>query len=95
VPDVAAVNYYRIFVILKNNDKLTPEEVRYVNYNSSVDFVVYYRLNKKPVLIIEIDGFAFHENNPEQLVRDALKDSALKKTNKLSPCPILVPVSCR
>ena len=65
--------------LLKNNDKLTPEEVRYVNHNSSVDFVVYYRLNKKPVLIIEIDGFAFHENNPKQLVRDALKDSALKK----------------
>lgn len=65
--------------LLKNNDKLTPEEVRYVNHNSSVDFVVYYRLNKRPVLIIEVDGFAFHENNPEQLDRDALKDSALKK----------------
>jgi superfamily I DNA and/or RNA helicase len=65
--------------LLKNSDKLKPEEVRYVNHNSSVDFVVYYKLNKKPILIIEIDGFAFHENNPEQLIRDALKNSILKK----------------
>lgn len=50
--------------LLKNDDKLTPEEVRYVNHNASVDFVVYYKLNRKPVLIIEVDDFAFHENNP-------------------------------
>ena len=29
--------------------------------------------------MIEVDGFAFHENRPEQLKRDALKDSILKK----------------
>lgn len=65
--------------LLKNDDKLTPEEVRYVNHNASVDFVVYYRLNRKPVLIIEVDGFAFHENNPAQLERDTLKNSILDK----------------
>lgn len=51
------------------------------NHNSSVDFVVYYRLNKKPVFIIEVDGFAFHENSPEQLARDALKNSSLTNMN--------------
>lgn len=65
--------------LLKNDDKLTPEEVSYVNHNASVDFVVYYRLNRKPVLIIEVDGFAFHQNNPAQLARDALKNSILGK----------------
>lgn len=65
--------------LLKNDDKLTPEEVSYINHNASVDFVVYYRLNRKPVLIIEVDGFAFHENNPTQLARDALKNSILDK----------------
>ncbi|TCC01845.1 hypothetical protein [Kribbella soli] len=28
----------------------------------------------RPVLGIEVDGFKYHENNPEQLRRDALKD---------------------
>lgn len=69
--------------LLKNDDKLTTEEIRYVNHNASVDFVVYYRLNRKPVLIIEVDGFAFHENNPVQLARDILKDNILTK-HKLS-----------
>jgi pyrrolidone-carboxylate peptidase len=30
-----------------------------------------------PVLAVEVDGFAFHENNPAQLVRDALKNDIL------------------
>jgi len=29
------------------------------------------------VLAIEVDGFAFHENNPDQQARDALKDETL------------------
>lgn len=28
-----------------------------------------------------MDGFAFHENQPEQLRRDAMKDNILKKYN--------------
>jgi len=35
--------------------------------------------DKSCKLIIEVDGFAFHENNPEQLKRDALKDAILSK----------------
>jgi very-short-patch-repair endonuclease len=30
------------------------------------------------VLAIEVDGFRFHEDRPEQLRRDALKDSILE-----------------
>jgi pyrrolidone-carboxylate peptidase len=29
------------------------------------------------VLAVEVDGFAFHENNPAQLARDALKNEIL------------------
>lgn len=30
---------------------------------------------------IEVDGFAFHENNPRQLERDKIKNDILEKYN--------------
>ncbi len=65
--------------LLNNTEKLNPDELSYVNHNASVDFVIYYKLNKRPILVIEVDGFAFHENNPKQLIRDELKKSILVK----------------
>lgn len=58
---------------------LSDEELAYVNNRASLDFVVNYKQDKSCKLVIEVDGFAFHENRPEQLRRDALKDSILKK----------------
>lgn len=65
--------------LLNNVDLLTPEEVSLVNNRASLDFVVYYKQDKACALVIEVDGFAFHENNPVQLRRDALKDAILAK----------------
>lgn len=70
---------YRRQIKLKNMlldlSFLTEEEKDYVNHGASVDFVVADALNKIPLLFIEVDGFRFHKNNPEQLERDKLKDS--------------------
>lgn len=44
-----------------------------MNNGASVDFVIYYKLNNSPILAIEVDGSASHENNPKQLERDRLK----------------------
>jgi hypothetical protein len=38
---------------------------------------VYNRVTNQPLLAIEVDGFAFHENRPDQRARDALKDEIL------------------
>ena len=65
--------------LLQHTDKLSQEEAQYVNQHASVDFVIYYKLNKQPVLIVEVDGFAFHENNQAQQARDAMKNDILKK----------------
>ena len=65
--------------LLQHTDKLSQEEAQYVNQHASVDFVVYYKLNKQPVLIIEVDGFAFHENNQAQQAKDAMKNEILTK----------------
>ncbi len=45
-----------------------------MRHRASVDFVIYNRVSNRPVLAIEVDGFAFHEDNPAQLARDALKN---------------------
>lgn len=65
--------------LLNTVDLLTPEEVNLVNNRASLDFVVYYKLDKACALVVEVDGFAFHENSPDQQRRDALKDAILTK----------------
>jgi hypothetical protein len=55
-------------VLLRN---LFPDVVQ---HRASVDFVVYNRVTSEPLLAIEVDGFAFHENNPDQLARDRHKN---------------------
>lgn len=65
--------------ILNSVDLLTDEEKQYVNNRASVDFVIYRKMDKSYVLIIEVDGFKYHENNPDQLYRDKLKNSILDK----------------
>ncbi len=53
----------------------------FVGNRASLDFVVFYQQDKSCIFAIEVDGFAFHENQPEQLRRDAMKDNILKKYN--------------
>ncbi|MCL6605296.1 MAG: AAA family ATPase [Paenibacillus sp.] len=62
-----------------NVDRLEEHERRYVRNRSSVDFVIYHKLDKTAALAIEVDGFSFHEDKPEQLKRDEMKDSIFKK----------------
>ncbi|MGG4340529.1 DUF2726 domain-containing protein [Paenibacillus lautus] len=59
--------------------RLNEKERRFVKQRSSVDFVIYHKLDRSLALAIEVDGFAFHENNPEQLKRDEKKGEIFKK----------------
>ena len=63
--------------LLPDLGRLTAAQWAYVQHRASVDFVVYNRVTNQPLLAIEVDGFAFHENNPDQRARDALKDEIL------------------
>ena len=75
--------FFTTQVLLKNlimpNASLTESERTYINNRASVDFVIYHKQDKKCLLIIEVDGFEYHENNTTQLKRDSLKDSILDK----------------
>jgi AAA domain/Protein of unknown function (DUF2726) len=63
--------------LLPDLSRLTLAQRAYVQHRASVDFVVYNRVTNQPLLAIEVDGFAFHENSPDQRARDALKDEIL------------------
>ena len=69
-------------VLLKNlfhdSQLLTEKELEYINHRASVDFVVYNDATRMPVFVIEVDGFASHENNPRQQERDLMKDYIFK-----------------
>jgi very-short-patch-repair endonuclease len=61
------------------NPALTEEELTFMRNRASCDFVVYFKVGKTPVGVIEVDG-GFHDT-PEQAARDALKNSILGKSH--------------
>lgn len=69
---------YLVRDLLPDLSRLTPRQRDFVEHRASLDFVVYNRVTNHPLLAIEIDGFAFHENNPIQLERDAIKNEILR-----------------
>ncbi len=64
-------------LVSPSNTLLTDRERSFMA-RASCDFVIYYKIGKTPVGVIEVDG-GFHER-PEQAARDALKDSILAKS---------------
>lgn len=67
-------------MLIKDTEKLTESEGKYaMNVLTHTDFVIFNRLDKQPVLVVEVDGHAYHANNPKQLERDKMKDSILGK----------------
>lgn len=58
---------------------LTPQQQTYVRNRASLDFVLYNRVSNAPILAVEVNGFAFHENDPRQQARDRLKQDILRR----------------
>lgn len=50
-----------------------------MNPASHLDFLIYNRIGKKPVLAIEVDGYENHKKGTVQASRDQLKDHILER----------------
>ena len=48
---------------------------------SHVDFLLYNSLTKKPLFVVEVDGWKYHNKNDTQASRDIIKDEILSKYN--------------
>ena len=67
-------------MVIKEFSLLNDEEVKYaMNPNTHIDFLIYNKLGKQPVLAIETDGYLYHKKGTVQSERDVKKDSILKK----------------
>ncbi|MEQ6378588.1 AAA domain-containing protein [Bacillaceae bacterium S4-13-56] len=67
-------------MLIKDTSKLSEEERQYaMNILTHTDFVIFNKVDKMPVLVVEVDGHAYHADNPKQLKRDKMKDEILAK----------------
>ena len=71
---------FPLSMLVRDSENLTTEEYAYATHPwTHTDFVVYRKVDKSPVLVIEVDGYAFHREGTRQAERDALKDAVLAK----------------
>ncbi|HHX59165.1 MAG TPA: DUF2726 domain-containing protein, partial [Epulopiscium sp.] len=67
-------------MLIKDTSKLNNDEHQYaMNVLTHTDFVIFNKVDKMPVLVVEVDGYVYHANNPKQLKRDKMKDEILRK----------------
>lgn len=72
--------HYPVVRFISDWSLLTEEEKAFAsNRLSHVDFLVYNSLTKRPLLVIEVDGWYYHKRQGGQVTRDELKDKLLAK----------------
>ncbi|MGY3725345.1 AAA domain-containing protein [Granulicatella balaenopterae] len=65
--------------VVRSSKGLSKREVEYLNNPlTHIDFLIFNRMNKEPVLAIEVDGVNFHKAGSKQAERDQLKNNILK-----------------
>ena len=66
--------------LIRDYSRLTEEEIRYArNMLTHVDFLMFYKMDKLPVLAVEVDGTSFHKQGSQQAIRDDKKNRILEK----------------
>lgn len=66
--------------LLLDFSRLSPEEERYARHHAThIDFLIYNKLGKNPVLAIEVDGYEYHKIESRQAERDVMKNEILNK----------------
>lgn len=66
-------------LLLSDFSNLNSRELQFAtNHLTHVDFLIFSKLTHQPMLVIEVDGFAYH-NTDKQRERDLLKDEILRK----------------
>ncbi len=67
-------------MIVNDGSNLTERELQFAHHRRThVDFLIFSKLTHTPILVVEVDGFAYHAASAAQQERDSLKDSVLAK----------------
>lgn len=73
------VCHFPLNMLIKNPELLNEPECQYaMNVATHLDFLIYNRIGKKPVLAIEVDGYEYHKENTVQASRDFLKNHIME-----------------
>lgn len=77
---IDCVPHFSLATLVKDHTLLTSEESRYaLNPLTHLDFLLFRKMDKSPVMAIEVDGIAFHKAESRQGERDRMKNSILGK----------------
>lgn len=71
------VREYRLRDLIRSFEPFSEEEIQFIKNNSRLDFLLYNKIDKTPVLAIEVDGVSFHDNKLQQ-ERDNKKNHILE-----------------
>ena len=73
------VCHFPLNMLIKNPELLNEQECRYaMNPATHLDFLIYNRIGKKPVLAVEVDGYEYHKKDTMQASRDSLKNHIME-----------------
>ena len=73
------VCHFPLNMLIKNPELLNEQECQYaMNPATHLDFLIYNRIGKKPVLAIEVDGYSYHKEDTIQASRDLLKNHIME-----------------
>lgn len=73
------VSHVPLRMILGDMQKLNTRELSFAtNHLTHVDFLIYSKVTHQPTLVVEVDGFTYH-NTEKQKERDQVKNSILQK----------------
>ena len=73
------VCHFPMNMLIRDLVLLNEQECQYaMNPATHIDFLLYNRISKKPVLAIEVDGYEYHKEDTVQASRDLLKNHILE-----------------
>ena len=71
--------HFPLNMLIKNPKLLNEQECQYaMNPATHLDFLIYNRIGKNPVLAIEVDGYEYHKEGTIQASRDLLKNHIME-----------------
>lgn len=76
---LAIACHFPMNMLIRNLELLNEQECEYVmNLATHLDFLIYNRISKKPVLAVEVDGYKYHKEGTKQSERDKMKNHILE-----------------
>lgn len=77
--DLFVLSHYPLYELIKDPCYLNDDECQYaMNPATHLDFLIYSKISKKPVVAIEVDGYDYHKEGTEQAQRDKKKNRILE-----------------